>query len=479
MKKILILLIFIQVVVFAQNEEVRERALASRAARLDAMRQLAEAIKGIRISSKTTVKDFVTESDEIKADLEAFLRGVQQVGAVKYNEDGTVEVTLKVSLDQIISGLQNIWYNNNSRTISSPNQFDKIRSYSGNKKVYTATGSGAMKIEPTNNWQGNAWDRVSGRGKLMALRAARIDAYRNLAESIKGVRITSKTTVKDFVAESDEIRADFNGIVRGAQFVGRPNYRPNGVVEVIAQIDVTSLIRGLRNTCRNNYQGKQWNQKSFNNIRYYNKNRVIRATGSGVPPAKYMRKRPYIPYKPKNTYKPKDPIVEPPVVEPPVKPIQKPVYDPFAPAWAKRTVKVTGMGARPEYISDPNKAKVRAIRAARMDGYRQLAENIMGLKINSKTTVRDFITESDQIRSQLNTFIKGAKSDDMRILDDGTVEMDMSLFLGDMWKIIVKSQKYMKFHKKNDNSNNNDNDNSNNNNNYNDNSNDNYEDGWD
>ncbi len=38
--------------------------------------------------------------------------------------------------------------------------------------------------------------------KLMARRAAIVDGYRQLAETIKGVRISSNTTVSDFVLQA-------------------------------------------------------------------------------------------------------------------------------------------------------------------------------------------------------------------------------------------------------------------------------------
>ena len=41
--------------------------------------------------------------------------------------------------------------------------------------------------------------------RLMAVRAAKIDAQRNLLETINGVRVTAGTTVKDMALESDII----------------------------------------------------------------------------------------------------------------------------------------------------------------------------------------------------------------------------------------------------------------------------------
>ena len=52
--------------------------------------------------------------------------------------------------------------------------------------------------------------------RLMAVRAARIDAQRNLLETINGVRVTAGTTVKDMALESDIIGTRVKGMLQGA-----------------------------------------------------------------------------------------------------------------------------------------------------------------------------------------------------------------------------------------------------------------------
>ena len=73
----------------------------------------------------------------------------------------------------------------------------------------------------------------------MAVRAARIDAYRNLLEVTKGVRIDSSTIVKDFTVESDVINAQVEGLVKGARPVGEPTYLSDGTVEVMLRMPLS------------------------------------------------------------------------------------------------------------------------------------------------------------------------------------------------------------------------------------------------
>ncbi len=73
------------------------RPMALRAAKLDAMRNLLEATKGVRINSTTLVKDFAITSDIIMSQVEGMVKGAQVVHQ-EYMSDGTVEVTMQMSL---------------------------------------------------------------------------------------------------------------------------------------------------------------------------------------------------------------------------------------------------------------------------------------------------------------------------------------------------------------------------------------------
>lgn len=80
-------------------------------------------------------------------------------------------------------------------------------------------------------------DRSIGKinARPMALRAAKVDAYRNLLEITKGVRVDSTTTIKDFTVESDIINTQVEGLVKGARVVNQ-EYLSDGTVEVKLRI---------------------------------------------------------------------------------------------------------------------------------------------------------------------------------------------------------------------------------------------------
>ncbi|MBN1782839.1 LPP20 family lipoprotein [bacterium] len=75
-----------------------------------------------------------------------------------------------------------------------------------------------------------------------AIRAAKLDAYRNLLEIVKGVNLTSETTVENAMLLSDVIKTRVEGILQGARMVGEPRYMSTGDVEVEVEVPLTGII---------------------------------------------------------------------------------------------------------------------------------------------------------------------------------------------------------------------------------------------
>jgi len=97
--------------------------------------------------------------------------------------------------------------------------------------VVTAKGSGAPAKGVTNIAQ----------ARLMAERAAKADAMRNLLETVKGVRVDSETTVESFITKSDRVLTRVSGIVIGARLVDT-KYLSDGAVEVTMSINLTGEL---------------------------------------------------------------------------------------------------------------------------------------------------------------------------------------------------------------------------------------------
>ena len=128
------------------------------------------------------------------------------------------------------------------------------------------------------------------------------------------------------------------------------------------------------------------------------------------------------------------PVIIPgvPVAAPPPPPVYAPPPPPPPPPIVRQevTLRARGAGAPPTRAANAAQARLMAERAAKVDGYRNLLEQAYGLQVTGSTTVRDFVTQSDTVRTQLDAFIRGAKVSDTRVLDDGSVETEMEIALG-------------------------------------------------
>ena len=71
----------------------------------------------------------------------------------------------------------------------------------------TATGYAVIGVQP---------DKNGPQQRLMAIRAAKIDAYRGLAEQVYGLYIDSTTTVGELMIKSDTFRTRVEGVIFGA-----------------------------------------------------------------------------------------------------------------------------------------------------------------------------------------------------------------------------------------------------------------------
>jgi hypothetical protein len=94
----------------------------------------------------------------------------------------------------------------------------------------TAKGSGVPQTGVTPS-----------QARIMAERAARADALRNLLEAVKGVRVDAETTVESFTTKSDRVMTRVSGIVIGAREVGK-RYLGDGSVEITMEINLTGEL---------------------------------------------------------------------------------------------------------------------------------------------------------------------------------------------------------------------------------------------
>lgn len=91
---------------------------------------------------------------------------------------------------------------------------------------------------------------------------------------------------------------------------------------------------------------------------------------------------------------------------------------------------VQGMGVAPTYAVNSVQARMLARRAAVVDAYRQLAELVKGVNVDSETTVENMMVTSDVTKTKVTALIQGARIVSEQAVDGGgyTVTMEMSVF---------------------------------------------------
>ncbi|XDZ64913.1 LPP20 family lipoprotein [Alphaproteobacteria bacterium LSUCC0684] len=90
--------------------------------------------------------------------------------------------------------------------------------------------------------------RSEAQKRLMAIRAARMAAMRDLAEQIHGLKVDSSTTVIDLMVQNDTFRGIVTGTIRGARTV-RINPTGADTYEIVLEID-REMIAYLMDSAR-------------------------------------------------------------------------------------------------------------------------------------------------------------------------------------------------------------------------------------
>ena len=78
------------------------------------------------------------------------------------------------------------------------------------RETITATGYVVVAVQNHKN---------PAQQRLMAIRASKLDAYRNLTEQVYGQQLDATSTVADMVVTNDTFRAKVEGVIYGARLV--------------------------------------------------------------------------------------------------------------------------------------------------------------------------------------------------------------------------------------------------------------------
>ncbi|MGB0716579.1 MAG: hypothetical protein ACPGXK_11905 [Phycisphaerae bacterium] len=396
--------------------DAQNKLLAKRAAEADCYRKLTEAVYGLQLNSETYVRDFVTESDEVRTEVNEFIKGIR-LGQPRYYEDNSCEVDGEVTVSKLVTKLKEVHSTYAKGNTVKTRDFEQIEQ-KVKSKVIKATGMGAPRpdvpagfeeyVEPLPTGYTPAamtlpaiWKSVPPQARLGAIRAAEVDAQRRLLERIKGLRLTSDTLVRDFVTESDEITTRAQGVVVGATQVSRYLHDNELIVEVTLEVPVEKVFTQLKELHQTYYKGNKVTTTDITKVKKTVKRKMLRETGMGCPNPKFLR--------------------------------QAQQAGVTMPTWMTEHIKATGQGTDPALGTA--QGKLKAARAAELDAKRRLAEMIYGLQIDSSTTVKDFVTEHDSIETQVSAVLSGAIVG-APVFHGDIAEVTVSMAASAVWAVI-------------------------------------------
>jgi len=97
--------------------------------------------------------------------------------------------------------------------------------------------------------------------------------------------------------------------------------------------------------------------------------------------------------------------------------------------WSTGVLTAVGIGAPPAQPANAAQARAMAERAAQVVAYRNLLEAVKGVRVDSTTTVENFMVTSDVIRTEVSGIIQGATVMDKKYMSDGSVEVTVGMKL--------------------------------------------------
>ncbi len=98
--------------------------------------------------------------------------------------------------------------------------------------------------------------------------------------------------------------------------------------------------------------------------------------------------------------------------------------------WTTGVATARGIGIPPKNAGSPLQAKEMTRKAAWGVALRNLMEVVNGVHVDSTTTVSNFVTTNDEVRTRVEGFVRGARLVQERDLPDGAMETTVELKLG-------------------------------------------------
>lgn len=246
-----------------QAASTQERLKALRVAELDATRLLTERVFGVQLDAETTIRDFALETDEVRTSLSQTISGVANAEDPEYLPDGRVQVVRAVKLSTVVETLRQVFQKKSGASEAKLEKIMETRKLAFKSELIDTVGVAAL---PGSD----------GMKKILAKRAAEVDAYRRLAERALGVQISSESTVRDFALKSDTIKAALVQVVKGAEPVSI-DFLPDSTCKVKLSLKIGPLVKVIERVTKVAGKTLDSNEKTLQ--------KELQEVGHGVAPS--------------------------------------------------------------------------------------------------------------------------------------------------------------------------------------------------
>jgi hypothetical protein len=281
-----------------------------------------------------------------------------------------------------------------------PQDFEKIVLYTDREALWglgesNGTGSGSLGTESPAGW-----GDLGVFGRLKARHDAAENAYRQMLEQIRALRVSAARTVGEFLGSDKRIAADIEVFIRSHPAAGA-RYLPERICEVDVTLALADLVGELKSLA-NAYEVAAYPAEAFNGVSLNAGEKALTVTGVAVPGA--------------------------------------PVEEPGAAAetvWTR-----TAEAELPDAADDAQQGRLLGARAALAVVREQMRRAILELPLGAGT-VAAAVDENPALRKDIDTFLVNLREVKVRNLKGNRVEVTAEIAPGRMREVLEFYRKKM------------------------------------
>jgi len=389
--------------------DVERRAVALRAAEVEALDRMNTVIRESHLSQERTVGDALPFGSEADITLRAAVRVARIVGEPRRYSDGYTEVDIEIPMFSVVQWVADACAGGDRskaalEDLKSQGQEGFLRVSGGARATEDTPPALAARLvaTPTDvlpEMYPLGWHGVTAAGRVDAARTARIRAYQAMDARIRSLPLRPGHKVDDLVEASPAAKARLAMYVRSLALTGEPRLMPDRIAEVEIAADVRELIAVLKEMRDLGPADATSRTGEFERALMELKSDRLTAVGRGMPDASYLR--PWrLEYTPDGT-----PL----------------------PDWAAKALEATGVAGLSPEVDDPAKARLLAARSAKARAVTELESVLQQVKLDDGRTVHERAAKDEAFRKDTEALLQSAKLVSTRVREDGKWEVLMRL----------------------------------------------------